>query len=127
MFKWARDLSWTRWRSINTIHEVQRSANRFPLKTGSPDAHYVAPDALHRASGASQRLPVLLSDRSPDANSQRPVHRPVLGETLQAPCAWDRMLPSASGASVWCSGKACNLPGYGTGRYPVRPVLASGA
>ena len=28
----------------------------------------------------------------------------------------------ASGASVRCSGKACNLPGYGNGRYPVRPV-----
>ena len=45
MFKWARELSWMRWRSINTIHEVQRSANHFPLKTGSSDALYVAPDA----------------------------------------------------------------------------------
>jgi len=73
MFKWARDLSWTRWRSINTPHEVQRSANSFPLKTGSPDAVIVASDALHRASGAPQRLTVPASDRSTDANSQRPV------------------------------------------------------
>jgi len=69
MFKWARDLSWTRWRSINTPHEVQRSANRFPLKTGSPDAVNVAPDALHRAFGDTQRLTVPASDRSPDATS----------------------------------------------------------
>ena len=67
------------------------------------------------------------SDRSPDANFQRPVHRPVLGETLHAPCAWDRTLPGASGASVRCSGKVWNLLGNGTRRYPVRSVLASSA
>ena len=50
-------------------HEVQRSANCFPLKTGSPDAVDVAPDALHRASGDTQRLTVPASDRSPDATS----------------------------------------------------------
>jgi len=62
-----------RWRSIDTPHEVQRSAKRFPLKTGSPDAVNVAPDALHRASGDTQWLTVPASDRSPDASSQRPV------------------------------------------------------
>jgi len=73
MLKWARELSWTMWRSINTPHEVQRSTNRFPLKTGSPDAVDVAPDALHRASGDIQRLIVPASDWSLDATSQRPV------------------------------------------------------
>ena len=73
MFKWARDLSWTRWRSINTPHKVQGSANRFPLKTGSPDAVDVTTDALHRASDDTQWLTVPTSDRSPDATSQCPV------------------------------------------------------
>jgi len=69
MFNWAKDLSWTRWRSINTPHEVQRLANRFPLKTGSPDAVDVAPDVLHRASGDTSNCTA--SDRSLDATSQR--------------------------------------------------------
>jgi len=72
LIKWARDLPWTRW-SINTPHEVQGSANRFTLKTGSPDAVDVAPNALHRESGDTQWLTLLASDRSPDATSQRPV------------------------------------------------------
>ena len=67
------------------------------------------------------------SDRSPDANFQHPVHRPVLRGNLHAPCAWDRTLPGASGASVRCSGQVCNLPRYGTGRCPVSSVPASGA
>ena len=58
LFKWVRDLSWTRWRSINTPHEVQGSANGFTLKTGSPDARYVEPDALHWASGDSKWLTI---------------------------------------------------------------------
>ena len=67
MFKWARELSWTRWRSINTPHEVQGSANRFPLKKGSPDAVDVAPDALHRTFGDTSTANCIASDRSPDA------------------------------------------------------------
>ena len=50
-----------------------RVGNRFPLKTGSPDAVDVALDALHRASGDTQQLTVPASNRSPDATSQRPV------------------------------------------------------
>jgi len=69
--KWARDLPWTRWRSINTPHQVQGSANRFTLKMGSPDASYVAPDALHQASGDLITANCTLSDRAPDATSQR--------------------------------------------------------
>jgi len=127
MFKWARDLSWTRWRSINTPHKVQRSVNRFPQKTGSPDAVDVAPDALHRASGDTSTANCTWSDRSPDAISQRPVApsdapgsftnslslrpdatwcvrcwRPVLGAGLQPPWVWDWTLPGESGASVRC-------------------------
>ena len=71
--KWARELPWTRWRSINTPHQVQGSANRYTLKMGSPDAVDVELDALHRASGDTQRLTVLASDRAPDATSERPV------------------------------------------------------
>ena len=67
LIKWARDLPWTRWRSINTPHQVQGSANRYTLKTGPPDAVDVAPDALHGASGDTQRLTVLASDSAPDA------------------------------------------------------------
>ena len=107
MFKWARELSKMRWRSINTLHEVQMSAKRFPLKTVSPNTVNVAPDALHRASGDTQWLTVPMSDRSPDATSQRPV--------------------APSGGTVRCSGEFYKLPEYGTGRYPVRPVLASRA
>ena len=95
MFKWARDLSWTSWRSINTPHEVQRSANHFPLKTGSPDA-------VHRASGDTSMANCTWSDRSPDVNSQRPV----------APSGAPEIFPKLSELE--------------TGRYPVRPVLASG-
>jgi len=73
LFKWARDLSWMRWRSINTPHEVQGSANRFTLKTGSPDARYVAPDALHRVSGDLITANYTLSSRPPNATSQCPV------------------------------------------------------
>ena len=54
-------------------YKVQRSANRFPLKTGSPDAVDVAPDALHRASGDTSTAKCTVSDRSPDATSYRPV------------------------------------------------------
>jgi len=61
------------WTSINTPHQVQGSANRFTLKTGSPDASYVALDALHRASGGLVTANCTLSDRAPDATSQRPV------------------------------------------------------
>jgi len=73
MFKWARELSWTRWRCINTPHEVQGTTNGFPVKTGSPDAVDVAPDALHRASGDTSTANCTASDRSPDATSQHPV------------------------------------------------------
>ena len=71
--KWARDLRWTGWRSINTPHEFQGLANCFTLKIGSPDAGYVAPDALHRASGDLITANITLSDRAPDAISKRPV------------------------------------------------------
>ena len=37
MIKWARDLPWTRWRSINTPHQVQWSATQIPQKTSAPD------------------------------------------------------------------------------------------
>ena len=123
MLKWARDLSWTRWRSINTPHEVQRSANRFPLKMGSPDAIDVAPDALHRASGDTQRLTIPASDRSLDATSQRPV------APTGAPGSFTNSLSLRPDATrcVRCSGQVYNLPGFGTGRCPVSPVLASGA
>ena len=50
-----------------------RVGQPFTLKTGSPDAVDVAPDTLHRASGDTQRLTVLRSDRALDATSQRPV------------------------------------------------------
>jgi len=123
MFKWARDLSWTRWRSINTPHEVQRSANRFTLKTGSSDAVSVAPDALHRAFGAPPRLTVPASDRSSDANSQRPVAPSGALESFTTSLS---MGPDTT-RCVRCSGEVYNLPGCGTGRYPVRPVRASGA
>ena len=99
LFKWARDLPWTRWRSINTPHEVQGSANRFTLKMGSPDA-------LHRASGDTSTANCTVSDRSPDATSQRPV------------------LPS--GATVRCSEEVYNLPEFRTGRYPASLVLEYG-
>ena len=33
----------------------------------------------------------------------------------------------ASGGTVRCSGEFYKLPEFKTGRYPVRPVLASGA
>ena len=73
LIKWARDLPWTRWRNINTHHQVQGSANCFTLKTGSQDAGYVAPDALHRASGDLITANCTLSDRASDTTSQRPV------------------------------------------------------
>jgi len=73
LIKWARDLPWTRWRSINTPHQVQGSANCFTLKTGSPDAVDVAPDALHQASGDTQQLTILASDKAPDATSESPL------------------------------------------------------
>ena len=123
MFKWARELSWTRWRSINTPHEVQGSANRFPLKTGSLDTVDVAPDALHRASGDTLMANCTVSDRSPDATPQRPV------ASFGAPRSFTNSLSLRPDATrhVRCSGKVYNLPGYGTGRYPMSPVLASGA
>jgi len=68
LIKWARDLPWMRW-SINTPHQVQGLDNRFTLKTGSPDAGYVAPDALHQASGDLITANCTLSDRAPDATS----------------------------------------------------------
>jgi len=102
LIKWARDLPWTRWRSINTPHQVQGLANYFKLKTGAPNTGDVAPDALYRASGDPLTANCTLSDRAPDAPSLGPV----------AP-----------------SGVRVNLhpPGYGTGRSPTSPVLASGA
>jgi len=120
MFNWARELSWMRWRSINTPHEVQGSANHFSLKMGSPEAVDVALDALHRASGDTSTANCIVSDRPPDATSQRPV----------APSGALYKLPSLrpdGTRCVRCSGKVYNLPGYGTGRYPVSLVLASGA
>jgi len=53
LIKWAKDLPCTRWRSINTTHQVQGSATQIPQKMSAPDALDVAPDTLHRASGAS--------------------------------------------------------------------------
>ena len=38
-----------------------------------------------------------------------------------------RMLTLSVRCTVRCSGKLYMLPAHGTGRYPVRPVLASGA
>ena len=73
LIKWVRDLPWTRWRSINTPHKVQGSSNHFTLKPRSPDASFVAPDAMHRASGDLITANYTLSDRAPDATSQHPV------------------------------------------------------
>ena len=71
--------------------------NRFTLKTGSPDAGYVAPDALHRA----------------------------FGDLIMANCTCltqhRTLLPS-----VRCSEELYTLPEFRTGHYPVSPVLASG-
>jgi len=73
LIKWARDLPWTRWRSINTLYQVQGLTNHFTLKTGAPDAVDVALDALYRASSDTQWQTILASDRAPDATSERPV------------------------------------------------------
>ena len=73
LIKWAKDLPWTKWRSIYTPQQVQGPANHFTLKMGAPDAVDVAPDALHRASGDTQRPTVLVSDRAQGATSERPV------------------------------------------------------
>jgi len=51
--KWARELSWVRWRSINTPHQVQEPATQNHQILYAPDALYVAPDTLRRESGAS--------------------------------------------------------------------------
>jgi len=74
-----------RWRSINTPHQVQGLANRYTLKTGAPDAVDVAPDALHRASGDTQWLTVLASDRALDATSERPVTPPGVRVNFHPP------------------------------------------
>ena len=121
-FKWARELSWTRW-NINTPHEVYRSANRFPLKTGSLDAVDVASDALHRAFGDTSMANCTVSNRSPDATFQRPV---APSGALRSFTNSLSLRPDTT-RCVRCSGKVYNLPGYGTGCYPVSPVLASGA
>jgi len=73
LIKWARDLPWARWRSINTPHQVEEPANRYTLKTGAPNVVDVAPDTLHRASSDTQRLIVLSYDRAPDAPIECPV------------------------------------------------------
>ena len=51
--KWVRVLSWTRWRSINTPHQVQGPATRSQQKSSAPDALDVAPDAFCRVSSAT--------------------------------------------------------------------------
>jgi len=70
-------------------YKYSRSSPRVgqPLytKTGSPDAVDVAPDALHRASGDTQRLTVLASDRAPDATSERPVTPSSVRVNFHAP------------------------------------------
>jgi len=104
-------------------YKVQRSANRFPLKTGSPDAVDVALDALHRASGDTQWITVPVSDRSPDANSQRPV------APSGARWSFTNSLSVGPDATrcVRCSREVYNLPGCGTGRCLVSPMPAFGA
>jgi len=105
LIKWARELLWTRWRSINNPHQVQGPANRFPLKTGAPDAHNVAPDALHRASGDTLTANSTFSDSALDAPSVGQMPSSSERENLHPPWVWDRTLPDESGASVRCPGQ----------------------
>jgi len=102
LIKWARELPWMRWRSINTPHQVQGPANHFTLKTGAPDACNVAPNALHRASGDTLMANCTLSNREPNAPSVGPVASSGVRGNLHPPWVWDRTLPGESGASVRC-------------------------
>ena len=61
-----------RW-SIDTPHQVQGPTNRYTPKMEAPDAGYVALDALHRAYGDLITANCTLSDRAPDATSERPL------------------------------------------------------
>jgi len=79
-----------------------RDGQPFYTENGALDASNVAPNALHRASGDTLTASSTLSDRAPDTPSVGPV--------------------APSGARG-----IYTLSGYGTGRSPTSPVLASGA
>jgi len=94
LIKWARDLPRTRWRSINTPHQVQGSATHFPQKMGAPDVLNVAPDALHRASGAPLTANCTFSDSTPDAPSVSPLPSSGVRVNFNPLWVWDRESPS---------------------------------
>ena len=105
LIKWARDLPWMRWRSINTPHQVQGPATRIPQKTSASDVLNVAPGALHRASGTPLTASCTCNCHTP--NTQHRVRCPT--ETAFGEAA------------------SCSLSRYRTGRTPAGPVHASSA
>ena len=116
-------LSWMRWRSINTPHQVQGSVTQIQQKMSAPNALDVAPDALHREFGVT-----LTASCTCKPSSHQMLQRSS-GVSLRSRLVrnkfcnplWvrDRTHPVWSGACVWCLnlGTRCvgSTPAY-TGR-----------